>query len=76
MTPRTEIARDDTGADTMVSSASVDLSSDVDAILPEREEPSSGLEEIPPLEPQTAGGEDIPPTQQNISTWGEEDAGS
>ena len=74
--PRTKTIKDDAGADVVASSAPADLSSDVDAILPEREAPSSGLEEIPPPEPQTAGGEDIPPTQQNISTWGEEDAGS
>ena len=58
--PRTKTIKDDAGADVVASSAPADLSSDVDVIMPEREAPASGLEEVPPPDSILTGDQDTP----------------
>ena len=54
--PRIGEIRDDPGASTVVSSAPVDLSSDVGATLPERTASAIGSKEISQPKPVSVGG--------------------
>ena len=54
--PRIGEIRDDPGASTVISSAPVDLSSDVGATLPERTASAIGSKEISQPEPVSVGG--------------------
>ena len=58
--PRIEAFRDDAGAETVVSSAPADLSSDVWASLLDCTAPVSGVEDVSPWEPASAGDQDTP----------------